>query len=287
MTYNVRNIAIAVVMAIAAAAVVLVYTTSYRQSVTRGQKRVDVMVASRDIVAGTPAEEAAGAMTLTSVLADDKSPGALSTTAGLEGKVTGQTIYAGQQVVAATFGTSIEQAPQLQLTKTERALRVMCKPKASCLIGDVQAGDKVDIFETIAVDAGANGGKIFVTRMLLSGVKVLSIPSPDPNAKGGLSKGGEKTEDTVMVVVDQAKATKLAWIGGTDDTRGGQVWLAVRPPDAVAQDVPIVSETPESMLLDGLPATEATRLIATLQGKGKIATSNPAAGGSSQNAKAP
>ena len=54
-------------------------------------------------------------MTLTSVLADDKAPGALSTTAGLEGKVTGQTIYAGQQVVAASFGTSTEQAPQQPL----------------------------------------------------------------------------------------------------------------------------------------------------------------------------
>ena len=37
MTYNVRNIAIAMVMAIAAAAVVLIYTTSYRQSVTRAR----------------------------------------------------------------------------------------------------------------------------------------------------------------------------------------------------------------------------------------------------------
>jgi Flp pilus assembly protein CpaB len=282
-TYNVRNIAIAIVMAIAAAAVVLVYTTSYRQSVTRGQKRVDVMVASRDIVAGTPSEEASGAMTLTSVLADDKAPGALSTTAGLEGKVTGQTIYAGQQVVAASFGTSTEQAPQLQLTKTERALRVMCSPKASCLIGDVKPGDKVDVYSTIAVDAGA-GNKIFVTRLLIPGVKVLSIPTIDPNAKGGLAKGSDKDEDTVMLVVDQAKATKFAWLGGTDDTRGGQVWLAVRPPDAVAQDVPIVSETPESMLLDGLPAAEATKLVATLTGKGKIVTAGPNA---SQNAEAP
>ena len=124
MTYNVRNIAIAVVMAVAAAAVVLIYTTSYRQSVTKGQKRVDVMVASRDIVAGTPAEEASGAMVLTSVLADDKAPGALSTTAGLDGKVAAQTIYAGQQVVAAAFGTSTTQAASLQITKDERAVRV-------------------------------------------------------------------------------------------------------------------------------------------------------------------
>jgi Flp pilus assembly protein CpaB len=285
-TYNVRNIAIAVILAIAAAAVVLVYTTSYRQSVTRGQKRVDVMVASRDIVAGTPAEEASGAMTLTSVLADDKAPGALSTTAGLEGKVTGQTIYAGQQIVAATFGTSLEQATQLQLTKTDRALRVMCEPKASCLIGDVKAGDKVDVFETIEVDAGVTGNKVFVTRMLLSAVKVLAIPDIDPNAKGGLAKGSEKNESTVMLMVDQAKATKLAWLGGTDNTRGGQVWLAVRPPDAVAQDVPIVSETPESMILDGLPAADAQKLIATLQGKGRITSTNTASG-ATQTAKAP
>jgi hypothetical protein len=58
----------------------------------------------------------------------------------------------------------------------------------------------------------------------------------------------------------------------------------VRPPDAVAQDVPIVSETPESMLLDGLPAAEATKLIATLTGKGKIITAGP---NQSQNAEAP
>jgi Flp pilus assembly protein CpaB len=283
-TYNVRNIAIAIVMAIAAAAVVLVYTTSYRQSVTRGQKRVDVMVASRDIVAGTPAEEASGAMTLTSVLADDKAPGALSTTAGLEGKVTGQTIYAGQQVVAATFGTSTEQAPQLQLTKTERALRVMCNPKAACLIGDVKPGDKVDVYSTLQIDSGTGGNKIFVTRLLIPGVKVLSIPTIDPNAKGGLAKGSDKDEDTVMLVVDQAKATKFAFLGGADDSRGGQVWLSVRPPDAVAQDVPIVTETPESMILDGLPAAEAQKLIATIQGKGKIITSTPS---QSQNAEAP
>ncbi len=79
-----------------------------------------------------------------------------------------------------------------------------------------------------------------------------------------------------MLIVDQAKATKFAWLEGADDTRAGQLWLAVRPPDAVAQDMPIVSETVESMLLDGLPAAEATKLIATLTGKGKIGT--PTAG---------
>src|SRR4051794_35540368 len=202
-------------MAIAAAAVVLVYTTSYRQSVTRGQKRVDVMVASRDIVAGTPAEEASGAMVLTSVLADDKAPGALSTTAGLEGKVTGQAIYAGQQVVAATFGTSTTQAAQLQITKAERAIRVNVDGPSG-MLGQVHAGDYVDVFATITTAAEGKNGEIVTppdplgshvetgstrifTRRLLTKVRVLEVPDEDKKAPGGLQKSGKDDGATLTL----------------------------------------------------------------------------------------
>jgi Flp pilus assembly protein CpaB len=264
-TYNVRNIAIAIVMAIAAAAVVLVYTTSYRQSVTRGQKRVDVMVASRDIVAGTPAEEASGAMVLTSVLADDKAPGALSTTAGLEGKVTGQAIYAGQQVVAATFGTSTTQAAQLQIGKAERAIRVNVDA-TNGMLGQVHAGDFVDVFATITVAAeGKNGEtttppvptaghvetgatRIF-TRRLLTKVRVLEVPAEDKKAPGGLQKSAKDDGATITLAVAQNDATKIAFAETTPDTT--KVWFVVRPPEAVAQDLPLTIETLESMIADG------------------------------------
>ena len=281
MTYNVRNIAIAVVMAIAAAAVVLVYTTSYRQSVTRGQKRVDVMVASRDIVAGTPAEEASGAMALTSVLADDKAPGALSTTAGLEGKVTGQTIYAGQQVVAASFGTSTTQAAQLQITKTERAIRVTVD-KASGVLGQMHAGDFVDVFVTIKVSdqnggaaadaatsnspiAGTTDGHLqtgsarIFTRRLLTKVRVLEVPE-EKAAKGGLSKSAKDDQMQVMLAVSQADATKLAFT--QTQPENAMLWFVVRPPEAVAQDMPMTIETLESMIADGETPAELKKKYA-------------------------
>src|SRR3954451_8511804 len=250
-TYNVRNIAIALVLAIAAAAVVLVYTTSYRQSVTKGQKRVDVMVASRDIVAGTPAEEAAGAMVLSSVLSDDKAPGALSTTAGLDGKVAAQTIYAGQQVVAAAFGTSTTQAPALQITKDERAVNVTIQRDAG-MIGDVKAGDFVDVFATIfAADEGQGTGdaataagtpagshaqqnhlttgsnRVF-TRRLLTKVRVLAVPEDDSKVKGGLAKGGGGKNDGLIVTlaVSQSDAAKIAFTQAAPDT--AKLWFAVR-----------------------------------------------------------
>jgi len=268
-TYNVRNIAIAVVLAVAAALVVLVYTTSYRQSVTKGQKRVDVMVASRDIVAGTPAEEAAGAMVLTSVLSDDKAPGALSTTAGLDGKVAAQTIYAGQQVVAAAFGTSTTQAPALQITKDERAVNVVVQ-RSSGMIGDVKAGDYIDVFATLFTngnDDNLNGQKhqplepnrlhaesgnsrIF-TRRLLTKVRVLAVPEDDTKLKGGLAKGGGGKNDDLIVTlaVSQADAAKIAFTQTAGDS--AKLWFVVRPPEAVAQDQPLTIETIESMIADG------------------------------------
>ena len=277
MTYNVRNIAIALVMAIAAAAVVLVYTTSYRQSITRGQKRVDVMVASRDIVAGTPAEEASGAMVPTSVLADDKAPGALATTAGLEGKVTGQTIYAGQQVVAAAFGTSTTQAAALQITKAERAVRVTVDP-ASGMLGQVKAGDFVDVFVTIftAGNENKNGelytptepnrahaetgsGRIF-TRRLLTKVRVLEVPLEDKKGPGGLSKNAKDSEATVTLAVSQSEAAKIALTQTAPDT--AKLWFVVRPPEAVAQDLPFTIESLESMIADGESPAELKKKYA-------------------------
>jgi Flp pilus assembly protein CpaB len=274
-TYNVRNIAIAVVMAIVAAAVVLVYTTSYRQSVTRGQKRVDVMVASRDIVAGTPAEEASGAMVLTSVLADDKAPGALSTTAGLEGKVTGQAIFAGQQVVAAAFGTSTTQAAQLQITKGERAIRVNVDP-ANGMLGQVHAGDFVDLFATIFVAAEGKNGEALVpafdgshietgsarvfTRRLLTKVRVLEVPDETKKSAGGLAKSAKSDVVTITLAVAQNDATKIAFAETTPDTT--KLWFVVRPPEAVAQDLPLTIESLESMIADGESPAELRKKYA-------------------------
>jgi Flp pilus assembly protein CpaB len=277
-TYNVRNIAIALVLAIAAAAVVLVYTTSYRQSVTKGQKRVDVMVASRDIVAGTPTEEAAGAMVLTSVLSDDKAPGALSTTAGLEGKVAAQTIYAGQQVVAAAFGTSTTQAPALQITKDERAVNVSVQ-RDSGMIGDVKAGDYIDVFATIFTGGGdepKNGSlhtpaepnrlhietgtaRVF-TRRLMTKVRVLAVPEEEGKVKGGLAKGAKNDELIVTLAVSQADAAKIAFTQTATDT--AKLWFVVRPPEAVAQDQPLTIETIESMIADGESPAELKKKYA-------------------------
>jgi pilus assembly protein CpaB len=256
--YSVRNIAVSIVMAIAAAAAVLVYTTSYKQSVTHGQERIKVLVATRDIPAGTPGEDAGGGMRLQEVLAADRAPGALTSTGGLAGKVAAQTIYAGEQVVAATFQPPTTQAPSLQLARTERAVRVNCD-KASCVLGQVKAGDHVDVFGTFKVKDPL-GTDAQVTRLLLPDVRVLEVPADDK--KKGLSSGAPNQQEQVMLAVDQKTAAKLAYLEGLGaNADGGQIWLALRPPDAAAQEQPVAPQTLESMLLDDLPDAQVKALI--------------------------
>ena len=60
MTYRVRNIVIAVVLAALAALMTSYYVTNYKRHVQQGEKHVQVYVASQDIPAGTAGTDAVG-----------------------------------------------------------------------------------------------------------------------------------------------------------------------------------------------------------------------------------
>ena len=53
MTYQLRNVVVAVVLGLLAAVLVTVYVTNYRKHVQHGAQNVDVLVATTDIPAGT------------------------------------------------------------------------------------------------------------------------------------------------------------------------------------------------------------------------------------------
>ena len=58
MTYRVRNIVIAVVLAALAALMTSYYVTNYKRHVQQGEDHVKVYVASQDIPAGTAGADA-------------------------------------------------------------------------------------------------------------------------------------------------------------------------------------------------------------------------------------
>ena len=78
MTYRVRNIGIAVALAVVAALLTSFYVTNYKRHVQRGEDHVTVLVAKHDIPAGTAGADAVGSLSSVQVPRRSVVPGSIS-----------------------------------------------------------------------------------------------------------------------------------------------------------------------------------------------------------------
>ena len=180
MNYSVRNIVIAGGLALVAVVAVLLYTSNVRDKAQQNQHRVQVLVAARDIPAGTTGKQVIDQHLLVpkAIVQTDQVPGALTSTQGLDNLVVSQTIYHEQQVPSAIFQPPLTTGTSLQIRANERAISLPIDPNSG-LVGTLHDGDHVDV---LLAYKGDNGGPSF-TRPLLTNVVVLTAPDP----KGGAS----------------------------------------------------------------------------------------------------
>ena len=125
MTYRLRNIGIAIALAVVAALLTTFYVTNYKRSVQHGESKVPVYVASRDIALGTQGSDIASGSMLKVEQVPRRSvvPGAISQPSQIDKLVAVEPIYAGEQVSTRRFRTAQEQGVQAQLKGNLRALR--------------------------------------------------------------------------------------------------------------------------------------------------------------------
>jgi Flp pilus assembly protein CpaB len=245
MTYRVRNIGIAVALAIVAALLTSFYVTNYKRHVQRGEDHVTVLVAKHDIPVGTAGSDAAGELTATDVPRRSVVPGAISSPDEIKGKVASQQTFAGEQVTTSRFSSVSETGIQGQLTGTMRGYQI--KGDANELLaGTLKTGDHVDL-----VAALSEGRDKFISRVVLRDIKVLQAPaSPAPGSK--LTGGVDANFSTILGLTDnQAQKFELV-LAATTDSPNGVTWhLALRPVVHDA-DSPDHLDSPFTVLKDGL-----------------------------------
>src|SRR6187402_1730995 len=146
MTYRLRNIGIAVALALVAGLLTVFYVTNYKKEVRSAEADVTVYVASKDIPAGTSGEEvmSGGYLTKQEVAKRSVTPGAISTPEQLEGRLAAAPVYAGEQVTTRRFTTEQQKGVRAQLTGDKRALELP-GTKQQLLAGTLQDGDHVDV----------------------------------------------------------------------------------------------------------------------------------------------
>jgi Flp pilus assembly protein CpaB len=209
---------LAFLCAVAAAGLVLVALTHYRQNLVTTNKQATVLVAAGQIQKGTSGEAIAAhhLYKATPVLSTQATAGALSDPGLLAGKIAQTDILPGQQLTVADFTAVAGVAGQLQ--PTQRAVSVTID-EAHGDTDVLKAGDRVDVYGSFTQ----------------SGSPVLSVLVPDalvikPSGATPASAGGAAlTGSSMVLAVSSAQAAEIAF---ADDN--AKLWVFLRPANAAA-----------------------------------------------------
>ena len=226
MTYRVKNIGIAVILAAFAGLLTIFYVANYKRHVQHGEKSVSVLVAARDIPAGTTGSEVVEQHYLKTETVPRRTivPGSISSPDLLTNLVATEQIYRGEQITATRFGTPTELGVRAQLKGNERAIQ-MEGTANELLVGTLKQGDHVDVLASFERPEGSNHhyGKVIARNLLV-------LTAPDT---GGGGKLGESNSDfSVQLRATDSVMQKIYWA-----RKNYVVSLLLRPP-ADAQNSP-------------------------------------------------
>ncbi len=234
---RVRNLLVPVALAVLAAVLVGAYIISYRNSVTNGAGLVKVLVAARDIPAGTAGSTVASGGYLKSESVPRRAvvPGSVVSGSPLTSLVATDPIHKGEQVTLRQFGPMTQAGIFAKFSGKERAVALAGEP-TQLLAGTVSDGDRVDVVADVQYTS--RGVSRASSRVILRDLLVLEAPD------SGTS--GEKASAT-LVMTDR-EAQTMSWA-----LQNSQWFLALRPTAHPRNSGPSL-ETLKTVLGSGLPA---------------------------------
>jgi Flp pilus assembly protein CpaB len=242
MTYRIRNIGIAVALAVVAALLTTFYVTNYKRTVQHGEQKVPVYVAAHDIKLGASGSEVTRGNMLRVEHVPRRSvvPGAISQPSQIDKLVAVEPIYAGEQISTRRFRTAQEQGIRSQLKGNLRAIQV-AGTQSQLLGGTLTEGDRVDVVGTWLVPENSQN---HVSRVVLRDLLVLKAPGSN-DVPSKLSSNPNEPFAAMLAMTD-AQAEKFWWVA-----KNGEWTLQLRPVTD-ASDSPDGLENAKSVAVDGV-----------------------------------
>jgi Flp pilus assembly protein CpaB len=236
----------AALAALLAAAAVLMFMQRYKRTVDEGAQPVTVLVAKGAMPKGSSGDLMAqkGLFRATGFKREQVQNGAITDPAGLRGLVAAHDLVKGQQLTTGDFTPPTGDVLS-RLGEDERAVTVALD-SAHGMIGDVKAGDHVDVFAGFQVEPAEGAGRPRpVLRILLQDVEVLQAPQ----AKGGGGLVGGAQTQNVVLRVREKDAPQLAF-----SADNGKLWIALRPQAGATQGKPSIVTLDRLLLgMDPIP----------------------------------
>ena len=223
-------VAIAVVLAVAAAAAVILYTQGVREEARGGGRLDTVIVSTQQILPNEPLDPLleSGAFKQIRVPREALVSDAVRDTSELEGATSTSTIYANEQIPASRLSTG-ERPNALGISEGHLGIAFeFDAPQGGA--GNIQPGDQVSVFATYqnVQASGATGQQQNVpdfTVTLIPTVRVLRIENPQVDTETGeQTTSNERIRVTLDLLPKEGQDLVFA-------QENGLVWLGLLPPD--------------------------------------------------------
>jgi pilus assembly protein CpaB len=231
MNYTLRNLLIASALMLVGILAITSFLRAERQELSRGKQEVQVLVAAKDIPAGTSAKEleSGGYLETTELLIEDSPDGAVGKVESLkDGKkwlTSDETIYSGEVLTSRAFDKSTGLAPTHQIKGNERLYAVPIQASSDAA-GLIKPGDFVDVHAGIKLDSGQQTAGTLVAR----DVEVIETPeSLTPKGIEVTEEAPSAEGDTKLYVftTTDEEWQQIMWALGNSDDYG--LMLALRP----------------------------------------------------------
>jgi Flp pilus assembly protein CpaB len=264
MTYSVRNIAIALVLAVIAAVLVIIYTQNVQNQANKGGQTVKVLVATQMVAPGSEAKSILKDFTVKSVQRSDLVSGALSDPSQIPATATTVTeIPVGSQITSQMFGASSVNPINSQIAGTERAIQVAFNSNM-VLSGTLQAGDTVDIVWEGDIKPASTSSKftdITASRIIMRDIPVLSTStsgSADTALATDSSTGGGNNGQNGEAVILGMPDTEVPYFVAAYNT--GQIWFLLRPTHSALDGAPTIASACQ-MLSAGITQAQVKTVV--------------------------
>lgn len=221
----------ALVAAILGVLLVVSYANGADSRAMAGMKPTQVLVVTKPIAQGTPADQLAGSVELRNLPADAVAPTALPSLDGTAGKVTTTALSPGEQLLSGRLASpnSLVRPGTVPVPAGLQEISFQLDPSRA-VGGHLQAGDTVGIF--ITFDKGAIPAAQGPESTNFTFHKVLLTAVDGAAASGSAASSSDANKPaagalTVTVAVKDVQATKIVFAN-----EFGKIWLSKEPKDA-------------------------------------------------------
>ncbi|WP_139005772.1 Flp pilus assembly protein CpaB [Arthrobacter crystallopoietes] len=217
----------ALLMAITGTVMVLSYVNGADERALAGAKTVNVLVMSKNVAGGTPAEQLGEFVTQQQVPAKVVPSGAVSDLEELAGQVAAVDLVAGEQILVGRFAkpADLESAGAVSVPKGMQEVTISLEPPR-VVGGKLQAGDTVGIFMSLEEGPKEQGPISHLTlhKVLVTDVQGLAVPAEE---SGDASAPVPANNVLVTFAVSAADAERIIY-----GQEFGRIWLSKEPETA-------------------------------------------------------